>query len=475
MNNKLSVETGKLKLSKDIDWTSDQYQAADKILNWFNNSNDIMFTLGGFAGTGKTTLLREIVKHVKSTVAISAPTHIAVRIASNAVGIPGQTIHKLLGLRPNVSLENFDYNNPQFDPKGNKAIKNYGLVIIDEASMIPYGLHQLIKDEAKEFKVKILYVGDPYQLPPVKEKVSVAFKNPNMFNLQTIVRQEQDNPLIILLNKIREDIKYNTRGYISYLSKNTNSLIGDVGFLTTTDTNHFCEILLDDFNTSDFERNIDFAKYLSFTNERVLEYNRYIRNNIINHNDSMLCSDDLLVAYSTILDEFNSPIIINSENYIINNISNYTNMDGIKGFLVSFRSVVDGIITKPMFIIDHNDVDSISIFSQIITKLINSAKEAKTSAQRASRWSQFYEFKNSNLLMTNLITSTNKKFVDKDIDYGFGLTVHKSQGCTFDNVFVNIKDILYTSSGLPYSDIALCNKLSYVALSRARKKAIILL
>jgi exodeoxyribonuclease-5 len=475
MKSKLTVETGKIKLSNSIDWTEDQYNAADKIIKWFNDGKDIMFTLGGFAGTGKTTLLREIVKHIRSTVAISAPTHIAVRIASTAVGIQGQTIHKLLGLRPNVTLESFDYNNPQFDPKGNKAIKNYGLVIIDEASMIPYGLHQLIKDEAKEYHVKILYVGDPYQLPPVNEKVSIAFKNPNIFNLTKIVRQEESNPLIILLSKLREDIKYNTRGYISYLSKNNNSLLDEEGFLSTKDISHFCEIMTDDFNTHEFERNIDFAKYLSFTNESVLHYNKYIRNFIINNNDTLLCGDDLLVAYSTILDEFNVPTIINSENYIINDISNYTNMDSIKGFLVSFKVIVDGTVTNPMFIIDHNDIDSISIFSQIITKLINDAKNATNSAQRASRWKDFYSFKNSNLLMTNLVTATNKKFVDKDIDYGFGLTVHKSQGCTFDNVFVNLRDILYSNTGLPYSNIELSNKLAYVALSRARSKAIILL
>lgn len=472
---KLKVVSGNVKLSKHIDWTEDQEIAAKKIINWVNSGKETMMTLSGFAGTGKTTLLKEIIRHIKGSTAITAPTHKAVRIASNMVGITGQTIHKLLGLRPNVSLENFDYNNPQFDPKGNRYIKNYHLIIIDEASMISYDLHKLLKDEAEEFRVKILYVGDECQLPPINEKQSVAFRNPNIVRLSTIVRQENDNPLIFLLTKLREDIKYGSRGFLTYMSKHKNSLINDKGFLVCKDANHFNNILLDHFNTSEFEKNIDFTKYLAFTNSSILEYNNFIRESIINHEGETLCQDDLLISYSTILDEFNAPIIINSEDYIVEEISDYTNMNSIKGFLVKLKCVNNGMITKPLFIIDHNHVESIGLFVKLLNTYVSAAKSATSGSQRASRWKEFYTFKASHLLMSNIVTPTGTKIVDKDLDYGFGLTVHKSQGSTFDNIFVNIHDIIYYASGLPNNDIFLTNKLCYVALSRAKNKAIILL
>ena len=66
--------------------------------------------------------------------------------------------------------------------------------------------------------------------------------------------------------------------------------------------------------------------------------------------------------------------------------------------------------------------------------------------------------------------------IKKDIDYGFGLSVHKSQGSTFDNVAVDLTDITWYQSLKGYKkayDINMRNRLIYVALSRARKKAIL--
>ena len=83
----------------------------------------------------------------------------AVRVAEANIGVKGSTIQKLLGLRPNLDLKDFDINNPQFDPLGNVYIKNYKLIIVDEASMINRSLYNFIKAESKKYNVKILYVG----------------------------------------------------------------------------------------------------------------------------------------------------------------------------------------------------------------------------------------------------------------------------------------------------------------------------
>ena len=74
-------------------------------------------------------------------------------------------------------------------------------------------------------------------------------------------------------------------------------------------------------------------------------------------------------------------------------------------------------------------------------------------------------------------------WVKKDIDYGYGVTVHKLQGSTIENMFINLRDVVYfkkygkyyprISVSKDYNDTML--KLIYTALSRASQKAIILL
>jgi len=160
MSEKVKLSNFKVKeynLSRD-DYTDGQLLAIDNILNWIKDNN-LIYTLSGFAGTGKTTVLKDIVKIIGGAIACTAPTHKAVRVAEANIGVKGSTIQKLLGLRPNLDLKDFDINNPQFDPLGNVYIKNYKLIIVDEASMINRSLYNFIKAESKKYNVKILYVG----------------------------------------------------------------------------------------------------------------------------------------------------------------------------------------------------------------------------------------------------------------------------------------------------------------------------
>jgi ATP-dependent exoDNAse (exonuclease V) alpha subunit len=101
-------------------------------------------------------------------------------------------------------------------------------------------------------------------------------------------------------------------------------------------------------------------------------------------------------------------------------------------------------------------------------------KKNSKGSYRRQAWDEFYAFRNYNLLMSDLYTESGKLITSKDIDYAFGLTVHKTQGSTFSNIFVNVNDIIYNKYGVPYSNIGLRNRLIYVALSRARNSAFIL-
>lgn len=100
--------------------------------------------------------------------------------------------------------------------------------------------------------------------------------------------------------------------------------------------------------------------------------------------------------------------------------------------------------------------------------MIQAAKSANVRV-RTQRWKDYYSFKESCLLLTNIINPTTRKIeFGRDLDYGFSLTSHKSQGSTFDTSFVDVNDIVYDKYGNPYTDAEEINRRLYVACSRCK-------
>ena len=58
----------------------------------------------------------------------------------------------------------------------------------------------------------------------------------------------------------------------------------------------------------------------------------------------------------------------------------------------------------------------------------------------------------------------------RDLDYGFSVTAHKSQGSTYDTVLVDVNDIVYDKYGHPYTNAEDINRRLYVACSRCKNK-----
>ena len=469
--------TSQHKLSR-IDYTKEQIEALNISLDWaaapIKVTDDVTFTLSGFAGTGKTTIATDFVRNIRGTIAVTAPTHKAVRIASNTIGVEGSTIQKLLGLRPNTDLADFDVNNPQFDAIGNVYIKDYKYVLIDECSMINSNLFDRLVKEAEYYNVKLFFIGDPYQLPPVGEHYSRTFNVKNRYNLTQIVRQASDNPLVSLLEIARDSVMNKSDRIVREIDKRKTNYNDHTmqGYIVAHDE-HYAELLNDKFTSAEFERNIDFVRYLAFTNEAVLATNKYVRRLLFGDTTTILIQDDLLTSYSTPVDEFNSPIIVNSEDYIIYEIAEYTNKYMIKGFLVRLRSINGGKLTNRLFILDHTDQTNLERYIAVYFSLLGKAKTAKNPVVRRDSWDKFWQYKHYNLLMTDIVTRNKEMVARKSVDYGFGLTVHKSQGSTFDNAFIDANNIIYKKNGQPYYNTNLRNRLLYVALSRARNTAYI--
>jgi len=169
--------------TKNITLTKDQQDALDVIFDWVHNLDDRTLTLGGYAGTGKTTLVREIIDSGTCYARIVAPTGKACQVLARK-GLDAITIHKLL------------YLPPEEDPRTKEliwtsnGISRSGFLIADEASMIAGDQYR----DLMSTSARILFVGDHGQLQPVGDDPGIMRK-PDIC-LETICRQVADSPIL---------------------------------------------------------------------------------------------------------------------------------------------------------------------------------------------------------------------------------------------------------------------------------------
>lgn len=148
------------------EFTNDQKIAIDNILDFIAtpfNPTKYIVGLTGAGGTGKTFITNYIITHCKysnSVIKCTSPTHKACRVFSQALGGKNvDTIQSTFGLRLDLRLEDFNPNNPQFNPMAAPKLENVRLLLVDEASMLPAKLVTFICNKCKELEIKIIFIG----------------------------------------------------------------------------------------------------------------------------------------------------------------------------------------------------------------------------------------------------------------------------------------------------------------------------
>lgn len=465
-------------------FTKDQANAYDILMGWINapfDKSNFSYSLIGPAGTGKTYLLSAIITNCNlssSVIGLAAPTHKACRVLQTSLGTNKKvnTIASDLGYSMSLDLDDINLNNPKFVPTRPQKISNYRLYIIDEASMLPKAIVQAIEKIARQKQIKIIYCGDASQLPPVSEHSSYAFSHNRSIALTEIVRQGEDNPISELLEILRYDVKHRTHLFLSKINKEpVHFNDGNTKGYECLNYNRFINLININFSNDEITKDVDFVKIVAYTNARVNFWNKYVRNTTIKDSEkAIITKNDLIMSYVSIVDQFMSFDIKNSEDYIIDDIVNFTNAKtGIKGYMVKFQAIHGGARSHPLFVVDHNDQASINQYYYIAKHLIQDALDAPLK-YRTAKWKTYYNFKNSNLLLNDIRNASMEVEFKKSIDYGFAITAHKSQGSTYDTVFVDLKDMIYDKLGIPYTDIDELNRRLYVACSRAKSKLYLL-
>jgi exodeoxyribonuclease-5 len=209
--------------------TADQENAKNLIVEWFFNTDDQVFVLSGYAGTGKTFLIDYVVKkelHLEAGVeaVFVSPTG---KAAANLVrnGTVAGTIHGLIYRREedfdvDENGEIIEWSNQLRFVKKEEIDKKIRLIIIDEASMI----NEMVLYDLLSFGVKCLFCGDSAQLPPV-DGTCPLLENAH-YTMEQIVRQAADNPIIQVATMARsgEYIPYGIYGeQVCVISKNALS------------------------------------------------------------------------------------------------------------------------------------------------------------------------------------------------------------------------------------------------------------
>lgn len=443
--------------------TNEQDLALQK-LEEFAYNKELVICLEGSAGVGKTFILNEYIQFLDSNdinFMLCAPTHKAKLVMEEATKYEATTLHKLLSLAPNIEIFNLDYKDLKFFSTGIKEVPTKSIIIIDEASMITDELYNLLLEYAKNKNSKLCFVGDLAQLQGVNNGgTSLAFNCNNKITLHKIHRQSENNLLLPILTKLRDNPIKSFKPIENYLYTYNNAK----DFMINASTY---------FKKAIQEKNTDYVKLIAYTNARVKGLNECMRKLLWKDNNEYH-KFEFLTGYENF--EFNNAIFYNSLDYLIVNpprkiskrIPNFITLPGYE--LDLYDRVYKQI--NSIFILDRSINDEyISSLSSIIETIRLDAIDLKRSGQRqkAGRtWRKYFEIMGSFASPIDLMFD-NRVIKKKTFDYGYASTTHKQQGSSLNTVFIDMNNLMSCR------DKDVLRQLQYVALSRTKTTAHILI
>ena len=179
-----------------LHWSPQQENAIAKIGAWYRSSaSDQVMFLGGYAGTGKTTLTRHLVEEMGAKPCYGAYTGKAAQVMRNSGCDEAGTLHsKVYKFRETGGRFVKTINRGKDSP-----IREADIVVVDECSMVDGDLG----GDILSFGKPVLVLGDPMQLPPVKGGGFFTGRDPDIM-LTEIHRQAEGDPIIRLATDVRE-------------------------------------------------------------------------------------------------------------------------------------------------------------------------------------------------------------------------------------------------------------------------------
>lgn len=293
----------------------------------FLNSDASVFILRGYAGTGKTTMVKVIADYIEQTrqLAMMAPTGRAARVLAMKTGHTATTIHKAIYSKAHVELKkvkNIAESEFKFVFSINNSENGGNIVaIVDEASMVcsrkiehelfMFGTDNLMEDlltfVRPNFGGKVIFVGDPAQLPPVGESVSNAlraeyFKEKGLkvieAELTEVLRQKDDSVILKNAMMIRDLLKKDKRNQLVFEEQKDD--------VETVPSEQF----LDKYLNYRKESGRHDSVIICYSNKSANRYNRDIRKSLYGGDVPLQENDILLITQNNYrLDRMNGEFV----------------------------------------------------------------------------------------------------------------------------------------------------------------------
>lgn len=443
--------------------TKSQIEWFPQITNFiFSKEKNTAFLLTGYAGTGKTTLIGSLVKQLKLAdhkAILMAPTGRAAKVMSTYSRFSAKTIHKQIYYPKPESRGKM-----QFQLKANKFRKT--IFIIDEASMIGDDrqnaklfengslLHDVVQYVSSGDQCRLIFVGDPAQLPPVHLNISPAldpeeltqfhFDKIYSVKLDAVVRQAKDSGILnnatllrsLLNNNVYDQFKFNVKGFSDILYTNNGM--------------DLFEAIENAFRDSGTDQTI----FIVRSNKRANIYNENIRKRILGLEDELSVGDQLMVVknnYFWLTPESKPGFIANGDVVRVDVIQSKKELYGF-----SFAEVSVSLVDYP----EEDSFDTVLLLNTLKSETPSLSYEEgnrlyqevlEDYASEKSKYKKFLKVKN------------NPYFNALQVKYSYAVTCHKSQGGQWENVFIEKP---YLAEG-PDRDYL---RWLYTAITRAKKQ-----
>lgn len=429
----------------NIQFNDEQKGALTAMESFMQDDEQLFFLLEGYAGTGKTTCIQELVKTLGVETALTAPTNKATRVLmemarkargddENAAKVVCGTIYSILGL-----LLKGDAEKQRIVPEGESKIELYKLIVVDEASMVSEELFNHILEQAQNHHKKVIFMGDPAQLPPVNEIRSPVFDLiTNKATLTKVMRH--DNQILNLATAVRKAWADGTE--TRNLVKTDNDELGGVWCV---DSKKFAAQINAAFTADTYQDDPSKVRIIAWTNEAVNGYNSMVRQLIYGDDTQAFHMGERVVVCQPIIDvevkaktkQTEITMTTDSEAVVIK--MEEVNHPVYKRFLCNRLVLEDDEGWASEVYVIHP-----SMAAEMKQTLSNIADDAK--ARRGS-WSSFWEMKG----------------LFHDVRPCHAITAHRSQGSTYDTVLVDVNNIMLNRRE---KEMLQC---LYVAVSRASR------
>ncbi|MFD2907756.1 ATP-dependent RecD-like DNA helicase [Flavobacterium ardleyense] len=432
---------------------------ADYLLN--STSEDI-FVLKGYAGTGKTTIISNVINSIENVdmkCVLLAPTGRAAKVISNYSGKPAFTIHKRI-----YYPKKNNSGGVSFTLQQNK-FKNT-LFIVDESSMISdtaqdsklYENGSLLDDlffyvEAGK-NCKLLLIGDTAQLPPVNMTVSPALdidglslhyqKNVHHIEFDEVMRQSEDSGILYNATLLRDLLNSH---FIDTFKFNLKGFKDIVRLQDGYDIQDAIHGAYDNYGLED-------TVFIVRSNKRANQYNQQIRASILSKENEISTGDYLMVVknnYFWLKEESEAGFIANGDIIEILEIRKIQELYGFKFATVKVR-MVDYPNQAPL--------DTIIMLDTIMSE------SPSLSYEESNRLYQEvlldYEDERQQYKKLQKVKA-NEYFNALQVKFSYAITCHKSQGGQWKTVFVEQP---YLPNGIDIDYV----RWLYTAITRSQEK-----